>query len=135
MLAPTYALAADAVLLAHATIILFNVAALVVIPVGAWRQWTVVRIFWLRLAHLLLMAAVALQASTGRACFLTYWEAALAARAGESSSTMPLIQRWLTDLIYWPVPVWVFAVIYALALAYCCALWWLVPPHRARAAS
>lgn len=130
-MSPTlYALAADAVLLIHVAVVVFNVAALVLIPLGAWCGWAFVRRFWWRLLHLALMCTVAVQAYVGRACFLTYWEAALARGAGESASTMPIIQRWLLDLIYWPVPVWVFTVLYTAALIYSFALWRLVPPRR-----
>jgi hypothetical protein len=102
---------------------------------GAWRGWAFVRRFWWRLLHLVLMSTVAVQAYVGRACFLTLWEAALSESAGESASTMPIIQRWLIDLIYWPIPTWMFAVIYSVALIYSFALWRLVPPRRARTAA
>jgi hypothetical protein len=36
-------------------------------------------------------------------------------------------------LVYWPVPLWVFAVIYAALLAYVVALFWLVPVKSGRA--
>jgi hypothetical protein len=128
-LLPTfYALAADAVLMLHAVVVAFNVAALVLIPLGACRGWAFVRRRWLRVVHLVLMGTVAAQAYLGRACFLTYWEADLAESAGETASTVPLIQRWLTELMYWDVPPWVFVAMYSAALIYSVALWRLVPP-------
>ncbi|HEU0196542.1 MAG TPA: DUF2784 domain-containing protein [Nevskiaceae bacterium] len=119
------------VLLVHVAIIVFNVAGLVLVPIGAWRHWRWVREFWWRLAHLLSLAVVALQAVAGRACFLTIWQADLSGAAAPP----PLIAHWINQLIYWPLPLWVFAVIYVLVWLYMLALWmWIRPlsPWRAR---
>jgi hypothetical protein len=122
-----FTFAATAVLLVHLAVVIFNVAALVVIPLGARLGWRLVRFYWLRLVHLVLMALVMVQAALGRACFLTLWQAALDDRAGAPE---PMIAQWVNALLYWPLPLWVFAVIYAFAFAYCVALWWWVPPER-----
>ena len=46
---PQYRFAlADAVLLLHLGIVLFNVFGLIAIPLGAWRGWDFVRVFWWR---------------------------------------------------------------------------------------
>ena len=66
-----YSLLARLVLAAHVAIILFNVVGLVVIPLGAWRGWRFVRIFWWRALHLAILAIVAVQALLARDCFLT----------------------------------------------------------------
>jgi len=116
----------QAVLGAHLAVIAFNVAGLVVIPLGARLGWRLVRLRWLRLLHLASLAVVALQAVMGRACFLTIWQAALAGGRAE-----PLIMRWVNSMIYWPLPAWVFSALYLAVFAYVVALWWFVPP-RAR---
>jgi len=116
----------QAVLGAHLAVIAFNVAGLVVIPLGARLGWRLVRLRWLRLLHLASLAVVALQAVLGRACFLTIWQAALAGGRAE-----PLIMRWVNSMIYWPLPAWVFSALYLAVFAYVVALWWFVPP-RAR---
>lgn len=124
-------LLAGAVLLLHLGVVLFNVLGLLVIPLGAWRGWNFVRIKWWRALHLLCWGVVALQAILGRACFLTIWESELLTRAGEQGDAAPLIERWVNALIYWPLPIWVFAVLYiALGLGVL-VLWWLVPPRHA----
>lgn len=130
-LTPTQlSLLAGAVLLLHLGVILFNVLGLAVIPLGAWRGWRFVRIRWWRALHLLCWGVVALQAVLGQACFLTLWQSELLNRAGEQGSAAPLIERWVNALIYWPLPIWVFAALYlALGLGVL-ALWWLVPPRR-----
>jgi hypothetical protein len=45
---------------------------------------------------------------------------------------MPLIMSWVDRLIYWNLPIWVFALLYALIFSYALALLWLVPVHWAR---
>jgi len=123
------AAAADAVLLFHLAVVLFNVAGLVVIPLGAWRGWRFVRRFWWRVVHIAILAVVALQAVAGRACFLTLWQAELLRQAGESASTAPLIERLVARVMFWPLPLWFFAALYVAVCVYTVLLWRLVPPR------
>jgi len=118
-------MAATSVLALHLAIIAFNVASCVLIPVGAWRRWRWVREFWFRLAHLLSLAVVALQALLGRACFLTIWQGDVSG----ASHVQPLIAGWIDRLIYWPLPLWVFAVAYGVVFVYVIALWVFVRPR------
>lgn len=119
---------AEAVLALHVLIIAFNVLGLIVIPVGALAGWRLVRVLWLRLVHLALLAVVALQAVAGRACILTIWQDDL---TGSRAGVPPLIMRWVNGLIYWNLPFWVFTVLYVAVFAYVVALWFSVPPRRA----
>lgn len=121
-------MAALLVLLLHLGVIAFNVAGCIAVPAGAWRRWRWVREFWWRLAHLLSLGVVAGQALAGRACFLTIFQDDLAGVA----NTQPLIAGWINRLIYWPLPLWVFAVAYVAVFVYVIALWLLVPPRRSR---
>ncbi len=113
------------ILAIHLAIIAFNVAGCVLVPIGAWRGWRWVREFWWRLAHLLSLAVVALQATFGRACFLTIWQA----DATDASHVQPMIAGWINQLIYWPLPLWVFAIAYVVVFAYVIALWIFVRPR------
>lgn len=113
------------VLVVHIIVIVFNIAGLVVIPLGAVRGWRFVRRRWLRLLHLGSLAVVAAQAALGRACFLTAWQAAL---TGDGARD-PLIMRWVNSVIYWPLPMWVFSAMYLAVFAYVVALWWWVRPE------
>ena len=117
---------AEAILAAHVAIILFNVFGLVAVPLGALCGWRFVRVRWWRVLHLLLLGTVALQALVGRACILTFWQAA----AEGAASPTPLIMTWVNRLIYWPLPTWVFAALYLVIFGYALALLWLVPPAR-----
>lgn len=120
-------LLAEAILALHLVVIAFNVAGLIVIPVGAWRGWRLVRIVWLRLLHLALLAVVAGQALAGRACFLTLWQDELTRRAAA-----PLVMRVVDGFIYWDLPMWVFTAIYVAVFLYVVALSLLVRFGRRR---
>ena len=117
----------DAILALHFTIIAFNVAGLVVIPLGGILGWRVVRVAWLRLLHLGLLAIVAGQALAGRACILTIWQNEL---TGGNPAPEPMIMRWVDGLIYWNLPIYVFAVLYSAVFLYVVALCLLVPFYR-----
>jgi len=126
------AILAEAVLLLHLGVVLFNIFGLIAIPLGAWRGWAFVRIFWWRALHVAILAVVALQAVLDRVCFLTVWQSDLLHRAGEAASDAPLIQRWVTRAIFWPLPLWFFALLYAAVCLYTLFLWWAVPPNLPR---
>ncbi|HUK60148.1 MAG TPA: DUF2784 domain-containing protein [Stellaceae bacterium] len=125
-------IAAAAIFWAHMGVIAFNVVGLVAIPLGAWRRWGFVRNLWLRALHLGALVIVALQALLGQACFLTIWQSDLLARAGEPTSAEPLIERWVEAIVFWNLPIWVFAALYCAVALYTIALWRLVPPQRPR---
>ncbi|EQD76007.1 hypothetical protein B1B_01979, partial [mine drainage metagenome] len=117
------------ILILHLGIIVFNIGGLIVIPWGGVRGWSWVRNFWLRLAHLVALSVVAIQALLGRACFLTIWQAELSTRAEARGHTPPLIAHWINQLIFWPIPLWVFTLLYIVVWVYTVALWWRFPPR------
>ena len=118
---------ADTILAIHLVIIAFNVAFLIGIPFGAWRGWRLIRVAWLRLLHLALMAIVAVQALAGRACILTIWQNDL---TGRSASPPPLIMHAVDSLIYWNFPLWVFTTLYVAVFLYIVALSIFIPFRR-----
>lgn len=118
---------AEMVLGLHLIIIAFNIAGLIVIPVGAWLGWQIVRVAWLRLLHLAMLGIVAGQALAGRACFLTIWQNELVAGG---RLAQPLVVHWVDGLIYWNLPIWAFTAIYSAVFLYVLALTVLVPFGR-----
>ena len=118
---------ADAVLAAHVAIILFNLFGLIAVPIGGPCGWRFVRVGWWRIWHVVALATLAAQALAGRACILTIWQAGL---AGSAAGPAPLISGWVDRLIYWRLPLWVFAALYVAVFGYALTLLWLVPPRR-----
>ena len=129
-----FSIMAGIVLAFHVGVILFNLFGMIAIPLGAWRGWAFVRVFWWRALHLAVLALVALQAVLQQACFLTLWQSELLRRAGEAASDAPLIERWVNRVVFWPLPLWFFAALYVAVCAYVLLLWWLVPPRIRRRA-
>jgi hypothetical protein len=125
----TAALLGQTILGAHLLVIAFNVLGLIAIPLGAALGWRWVRVRWWRRLHIAAWAVVALQAALGRACFLTIWQDQLTGAVAQP----PLIERWVDRIVYWPLPIWVFGLIYLVVFAAVVALWWAVPPFKAGA--
>lgn len=124
---------ATVVLVVHLGVVAFNIFGMVAVPLGAWLRWRFVRGFWWRLVHLASLLVVALQALLGRACFLTIWQSGLEAEQ-TSAAPPPMIATWINRLLYWPLPLWVFAALYVVVLVYVLLLWRWVPPRRRGAA-
>jgi len=121
---------ADALLILHVGIVAFVVLGTVLILVGGWRRWRWVRGFKWRLAHLLLMGFVVLQTWLGELCPLTVWEQALRRRAGQVVYDASFIEHWLSRLIFFEAPWWVFVTAYTGFAALVLVSWFKVPPRR-----
>ncbi len=122
---------ADAILALQVGIVAFVVFGALAVPLGAWRGWRWVRRFGWRAAHVLLMGVIALQAWLGALCPLTVLERALRAQAGEAVYGETFIEHWLSRLIFFEAPWWVFVAAYTAFAAFVLLLWWWVPPRRA----
>jgi len=97
---------------------------------GGLRGWAWVRRFRLRLTHLLLMVFIAAQAWLGQLCPLTVWEQDLRRIAGEGSYRESFIEHWLSRLLYWEAPWWVFVAAYTGFALLVGLAWWWVRPRR-----
>jgi|SRR5579859_7306899 len=117
---------AAAILAIHSAVIAFNLFGLIAVPIGRWRHWRFVREPTWRWLHVASLTIVALQAGLGQACFLTIWQDELTG----TTAAPPLIMRTVNAVIYWPLPIWVFAAIYLTLFGYALLLLWLVPPTR-----
>jgi len=124
------ALLADALLALHVGVVLFVVGLLPLVLVGGLRGWAWVRRFRLRLTHLLLMVFIAAQAWLGQLCPLTVWEQDLRRIAGEGSYRESFIEHWLSRLLYWQAPWWVFVAAYTGFAVLVGLAWWWVRPKR-----
>lgn len=130
----TAALLADALLALHMGVVMFVVGLLPFVLIGGALGWRWVRHHGLRLWHLGLMAFIAAQAWLGRLCPLTVWEQDLRRQAGQTGYDTSFIEHWLSRLLYWDAPWWVFVAVYtAFAVLVALAWWWVKPLPRATA--
>ncbi|MDH5835476.1 DUF2784 domain-containing protein [Luteimonas kalidii] len=127
------ALLADAILALHVGVVAFVVLFTLAIVVGGPLGWRWVRAFALRATHLALMLVIALQAWLGRLCPLTTWEQSLRNRAGQATYGDSFIQYWLSRLIFFEAPWWVFVFAYSAFAGLVALCWWRWPPVRRRA--
>lgn len=126
-----YEALADTVLLLHASIVLFVVLGLPIIPIGNRVGWSWVNRRWWRVLHLVAIAVVVVQAWLGRYCGLTELESWLRMRAGQPSYERSFMAHWVQHFLYYEAPLWVFSIVYTgfgLLVAWA---WWRYPPGRA----
>ena len=121
-------LLADALLALHVGIVLFVVGLLPLVIVGGLRGWRWVRRRGLRLTHRGLMLFIAAQSWLGQLCPLTLWEQGLRRMAGQAAYRESFIEHWLSRLLYWDLPWWVFVVAYTVFAALVAGAWWGVRP-------
>ncbi len=125
----TAALLADALLALHVGVVVFVVGLLPLVLVGGARGWRWVRHRGLRLAHLMLMVFIAAQAWLGQLCPLTVWEQDLRRLAGQAAYGESFIEHWLSRLLYWDLPWWVFVATYTGFAGLVVWAWWRVRPR------
>lgn len=122
-------LAADAVVVFHAAYVLFVVAGLLLVWIGAWRGWEWVRNRWFRGIHLAMILIVIVEAWFGIVCPLTTLENWLRRAGGEQAYAGDFIARWVHDLLFFELPPWVFTVCYSVFGLAVLAAVWFVPPR------
>ncbi|MEH6823855.1 MAG: DUF2784 family protein [Motiliproteus sp.] len=79
---------ADLVLLLHALLVVFVVAALLLTVVGGYSRWRWVRNWWFRLVHLVAIAVIVAQSWLGLLCPLTTLEMWLRGQTGGGQYTV-----------------------------------------------
>jgi hypothetical protein len=124
-----YVLAADILLIIHVLFVVFVVVGLLLIFIGKVQQWQWVRWPWLRVAHLVGIGIVVVQSWLGVICPLTIWEMMLREKAGEAVYVGSFISHWLSTLLYYQAPDWVFVVVYTAFGAIVVFSWVWVRPN------
>ncbi len=121
---------ADLVLAVHAGVVIFVVLGQVLVMVGGMSGWPWVRNLTLRVSHLILMLFVAAQSWLGATCPLTSLERALRQSAGQQTHDQSFIGYWLSKLIFYQAPGWVFVTVYTAFALLVLASWFFWPPRR-----
>jgi len=117
---------ADIVVSVHLLIILFIVAGLPAVYLGAALRWGWVRNRRVRVLHVGAILFVAAESLVGITCPLTVWEDTLRGQRTAGG----FIERWIDQLIFYDAPAWVFTLAYMAFAALVLVTWILVPPTR-----
>jgi len=125
-----YPILANVVLIIHAAFVAFVVLTTPFIYIGKVLNWRWVRIYWLRIAHLIGICIVAAQSWAGVICPLTTLEMRLRQNSDLATYSGSFIEHWLQKLIYWDLPAWAFIVIYSLFALLVIFAWYFVPPAK-----
>jgi hypothetical protein len=121
-------LLADLVLLLHFAVVLFVVGGLLLIVVGALRQWSWASALWFRLLHLAAIAVVVGQSWLGIVCPLTTLEMWLRVQARTSTYSGSFVEHWVARMLYFEAPGWVFSVVYSIFGLLVVTAWVIFPP-------
>jgi hypothetical protein len=121
----TYLLLADAVLLTHVLVVVFMILGLLATLIGGVMKWQWVTNPWFRLSHLICIGVVVMLAWAGVLCPLTTLEIWLRWQAGQPVYSGSFISHWLSSILYYDLPAWVFTVAYSSfgGLVLVCWLW------------
>jgi len=119
-------LLADFILVVHFAFVLFVVAGLPLIWIGAVMGWRWIRSFRYRIAHLAAIFVVSAEAAAGLWCPLTLWEDALRGTTPDKS----FIARWTHAVLFYDLPPWVFTTAYFAFATLVALTWWRIPPRR-----
>src|SRR5271165_5138617 len=117
---------AAAIVVVHFLIVLFVVAGVPVVYLGAALRWAWVRSWHWRVLHLSAILVIAAESLLGIVCPLTEWEDTLRGR----QTAIGFIERWLDRLLFYEAPAWVFNVAYVAFAALVLLTWVAVPPTR-----
>jgi len=128
--ADQYQLLANTVLVCHAALVAFVIGGLVATLAGGVLHWAWTRNLLFRALHLGAIGVVTGEAWAGIVCPLTTLEQWLRMRAGQVAYDGDFIAYWLTELLFFTAPPWVFVAAYSVfgMLVLCTWIW--LPPRR-----
>jgi hypothetical protein len=122
---------ADCILIFHALFVAVVVLSVPLIALGGLCGWQWVRNPWFRFGHLAMIAFVAGESLVGMACPLTVWENQLRISASEQGyGNEDFIAAWLSRLIFYHFPPWVFTVAYVGFALLVAGLFYFVPVRK-----
>lgn len=125
-----WALFADVVLTAHVAVALFVVLGQIIIVAGGIVGLKWVRHLWFRIAHLTLVMLIAAETWVGAECPLTQLERALRQRSGQTVYTETFTEHWMSPVLFFPAPPWVFILLHSSAALIVFGSLILIPPLR-----
>lgn len=121
---------ADAVLAVHVAFVAFVVLGQVYVMIGWMLRWPSARNRLFRLLHLAAIGVVVLQAWLGLICPLTLLEYHMRGATEALAEGQSFIGYWLSRLLYYHAPPWVFTTVYSIFGALVLLCFFAYPPRR-----
>jgi hypothetical protein len=125
-----YGLLADLVVAIHIAYVSYVIFGELAILLGIVFKWGWIRNPWFRWTHLLAIVIVAVEAIVGITCPLTDWEHALRRWAGQKTSDVSFIGRFLDNVLFYEAPEGLLTACYIGFALLVLATFWLAPPRR-----
>ena len=125
-----YSLIADLILIIHASYVVFIIGGQVLILTGWIRNWEWPRNFWFRMLHLAIITFVTLETWIGMVCPLTILENMFREKSSQAVYERNFINEWLSHLLFYEAPIWVFTATYTLFFLLVLFTLWEYPPNK-----
>jgi hypothetical protein len=119
---------ADLILIIHFVYLATVIIPALIIPIGFHRHWRWVRSQTVRAIHMGMMGFVLLEVLIGMICPLTWLESHFLEASGRSGYQGTFMTYWLSQIMYWDAPSWIFTAAYAIFFAWIIYLWRAYPP-------
>jgi len=123
---------ANLCLYTHFLWVLFVVLAVPCIVIGGLRGWGFARNPIFRWVHLGMISVVVFLEITRSPCPLTVWENQLRELAGDKGYPGTFMAQWVSRILYYDFPRWVFTLTYCLFGLLVVVLFFVWPPRRKR---
>ncbi len=123
-------LLADVIAIIHLGYVVFVILGFIFIVLGIIFKWKWIRNLWFRIAHLLAIVGVALEALMGINCPLTVLEFRLRYGPYLSDKKVSFIGNIIDSILFYNAPGWLFALIYTAFAIIVVITFILAPPTR-----
>jgi hypothetical protein len=125
-----YGLLADVVVAVHIAYVSYVLFGELAILLGMALKWKWIRNPWFRWTHLVAIAIVAVEAILDITCPLTDLEDWLRELAGQATTEVSFIGRFLDNVLFYQAPQSVLTACYIGFALLVLATFWLAPPRR-----
>jgi hypothetical protein len=123
---------ADLIVGIHFAYVAFVVVGQAAILIGFAVKWSWIRNFWFRLAHVIAITLVGVEAVFQIDCPLTVWEGQLRMLAGKEAAEGSFVGRLFHNLLFYNAEQWIFDVIHICFALLVIATLVLIPPRWPR---
>lgn len=121
---------ADVIAIIHLGYVVFVILGFILIVLGIIFKWKWIRNLWFRIAHLLAIVGVALEALMGINCPLTILEFRLRYASDLSDKKISFVGNIIDSILFYNAPMWLFTIIYSSFAVVAVITFIMAPPTR-----